>query len=206
MDVLAVTGSRADWGLLVPVVAALRSDPFFGLRLAATGQHLVSGSTSLRAIEEDGFHVDHRVDMRLEQDDSPRAITRAMARALAGFGDLLAENRPDIMLVLGDRYEIGACASAALIANVPVAHLCGGDVTEGAIDAAIRHGITKMAHLHFVSNSDAARRVAQLGEDPRRIHNVGSPGLDRIRDVKLLDRRALFDHLGLHPRSRNFFW
>src|SRR5205814_4384789 len=107
----------------------------------------------------------------------------------------------DLVLVLGDRYEILSAVQAALIARLPVAHLCGGDITEGAMDDAIRHAITKLAHLHFVTNEAAARRVCQLGEDPMRVHCVGSPGLDNIRQTKLLDRPALFQRIGIEPRA-----
>lgn len=202
LSILAVTGSRADWGLLAPVLAALRDDPAFSLHLAVTGQHLTPGSASLAAILEDGFTADYRITI-VSADDSAAGVTKSMGLALIGFADLLTQARPDLMLLLGDRYEIHAAASAALIARLPVAHLCGGDVTEGAIDDAFRHGLTKMAHLHFVSNADAARRVAQLGEPPERIHNVGSPGLDRIRQARLLDRDAFFASIGLAPRERN---
>jgi UDP-hydrolysing UDP-N-acetyl-D-glucosamine 2-epimerase len=202
LSILAVTGARSDWGLLVPVLGSIRDDRAFDLRLAVTGQHLVAGSPSLEAILADGFSIDHQIDMGIDG-DSAEAVTAAMARALAGFGALLASRRPDLLLVLGDRYETLAAVEAALVARVPVAHLCGGDVTEGAIDDAIRHAITKMAHLHFVTNADAARRVAQLGEDPGRIHTVGSPGLDRIAEIEPMSREAFFTAVGLTPRARN---
>ena len=202
LSILAVTGARSDWGLLVPVLRAIRHDGAFDLRLAVTGQHLVAGSPSLEAIRADGFSADHKVDMGIDG-DSAEAVTAAMAHGLAGFGALLASQRPGLMLVLGDRYETLAAVEAALVARVPVAHLCGGDVTEGAIDDAIRHAITKMAHLHFVTNADAARRVAQLGEDPARIHTVGSPGLDRIAEIEPMGREAFFAAVGLTPRARN---
>jgi UDP-hydrolysing UDP-N-acetyl-D-glucosamine 2-epimerase len=202
LDVLAVTGTRADWGLLVPVLRALRSDPAFRLRIAVTGQHLMSGSMSLDEIREDGFVIDHRIDIQLA-DDSPLAVTKSMGLAVIGFADLIDRARPDLILLLGDRFEIHAVASAALVAKVPVAHLSGGDLTEGAIDDAFRHGITKMAHLHFVTSTDAARRVVQLGEDPARVFNVGSPALDRIREIHPMAREAFFAWIGLEPRRRN---
>lgn len=197
MRILAVTGTRADWGLLAPVLACLRADARFDLRLAATGQHLMAGSPSLEAIAAEGFVVDHRVDMGLGPDDSARALTRASGAALSGFADVLAGDTPDLMLVLGDRYEILAAVFAALMAGVPVAHLCGGDLTEGAMDDAIRHAITKMSALHFTSNAEAAQRVRQMGEDPAHVFDVGSPGLDRIRQIPLMTRAEVLDDLGL---------
>jgi UDP-hydrolysing UDP-N-acetyl-D-glucosamine 2-epimerase len=197
MRILAVTGTRADWGLLAPVLACLRNDARFDLRLAATGQHLMAGSPSLEAIAAEGFVVDHRVDMGLGPDDSARARTRASGAALSGFADVLAGDTPDLMLVLGDRYEILAAVFAALMAGVPVAHLCGGDLTEGAMDDAIRHAITKMSALHFASNAEAAQRVRQMGEDPAHVFDVGSPGLDRIRQIPLMSRADLLADLGL---------
>lgn len=202
LDILAVTGARADWGLLVPVLSAVRNEPAFRLRIAVTGQHLMPGSMSLDEIRRDGFVVDHRVDMLLA-DDSPIAVTKSMGLALIGFADLIGRARPDLIMLLGDRFEIHAVASAALVAKIPVAHLCGGDLTEGAMDDAFRHGITKMAHLHFVTSADAARRVVQLGEDPVRVFNVGSPALDRIRDIRPLAREAFFASLGLAPQRHN---
>ncbi len=202
MKILAVTGGRADWGLLVPVLGELNKDTYFDLELAVTGQHLTPGSTSFSAIVDDGFQATHRVDMLLA-DDTAVAVGKSMGMAIIGFADLLERERPDLMLVLGDRYEIHAAVYAALFHRIPVAHLCGGDVTEGAIDDAIRHGITKMSHLHFVTNPAAADRVAQLGEDPARIFTVGSPGLDRIRQLDLLSKEEFFASVGLKPQRRN---
>ncbi len=202
-SILAITGSRADWGLLAPVIDALRRVHGFRVRLAVTGQHLMPNMASVDAIRTEGFTVDHELDLGLESDDGSLAVTRAVARAIFGVGEILDRDRPDLMLVVGDRYEIFASATAALFAGVPVAHLCGGDVTEGAIDDSMRHAITKLAHLHFVSNEAAARRVAQLGEDPATIFLVGSPGLDRIRQTRPISRHEFFSTIGLTPRSRN---
>lgn len=197
MRVLAITGTRADWGLLLPVLLALRDDARFDLRLCATGQHLDNASLSLGAIRRDGFEPDHIVDMRLGADDSPRALAAAMGRCTAGMGQVIEEVAPDIVLVLGDRYEILAAVGAALVARVPVAHLCGGDVTLGAFDDAIRHAVTKMAALHFVTNDDAARRLRQMGEAAERITVAGSPGIDRLRAEPALPRDVFLSEVGL---------
>lgn len=204
LDVLAVTGSRADWGLLAPALGAIRDSGHFRVHLAATGQHLVPRVGSLEAIATDGFDIDYRIDLGLEDtDDNAMTVARATGRALAGVAEILAEARPDLLIVLGDRYEIFGAATAALFARVPVAHLCGGDVTEGAVDDAMRHSLTKLSHLHFVTNEVSARRVAQLGEDPSSIFTVGSPGLDRIRHFRPMPRAAFFEEIGLKPRTRN---
>ena len=201
--ILAVTGSRADWGYLAPPLALLRDDEAFELTIAATGQHLTpQGATSLATIAAEGFAIDERVDLQLDA-DTALGVSRSLGLGVIGFADVLARRRPDLLFVLGDRYEILAAVQAAMIARTPVAHLAGGDVTEGAIDDAIRHSITKMSHLHFVTNAEAARRVRQLGEDPARIHNVGSTGLDRIALVKPMARDAFFASVGLKPRARN---
>jgi UDP-N-acetylglucosamine 2-epimerase (non-hydrolysing)/GDP/UDP-N,N'-diacetylbacillosamine 2-epimerase (hydrolysing) len=198
-----VTGSRAEYGLLSPVMGAVRREPSFRLQVIATGMHLAPQfGLTWREIEADGFPIDTKVDLELSG-DTAAAVTRSLGRGVMGFADALERLRPDLLVLLGDRYEILAAAQAALIARVPMAHIAGGDTTEGAFDEAIRHSITKMAHLHFVTNEAAARRVRQLGEDPARIHTVGSPGIDVIRSVKLLDRAELERELGFAFRKRN---
>lgn len=200
---LAVTGSRADWGLLAPPLTLLRTDRAFRLTLAVTGQHLApEGAASLAEIAADGFTVNAKVDLD-QSDTTVTAVGQALAAAVSGFTDLLVREDPDMMIVLGDRFEIFGAAQAAMLARVPVVHLCGGDITEGAVDDAMRHAITKMSHLHFVTNADAARRVRQMGEDPRRIHVVGSPGIDRLRSIEPLSRVAFFESIGFAPRTRN---
>ena len=195
MKILAVTGTRADWGLLVPVLTLLRDDPRFDLRIAVTGQHLAPGNPSLDAIAQDGFGIDHRVPMGLSEDDSSAALTQAMGACVSGCGAVFDAVRPDLCLVLGDRYEMLCVVSAALMSGVPVAHLCGGDLTHGAFDDAIRHAITKMSALHFVTNADAARRVRQLGEDPAHVFVSGSPGLIAF------SRRPLLHAMTFLPKS-----
>ena len=203
MKLCAVTGSRADWGHLAVPLAVLQASPEFELRIAVTGQHLTEDAGgSLELIEEEGFRIDARVDLKLH-DDAPRDITKALGRGVIGFADALAAIDPDLLLVLGDRYEILAAVQAALIARIPVAHISGGDLSEGALDESIRHAITKMSHIHFVTNVDSARRVSQLGENPLNVHVVGSPALDRLRLVSPMDRSAFFESVGLTPRSKN---
>ena len=203
MRIGAVTGGRADWGLLSMPLAALRADPRFEVVLIATGQHLAPGEdASLAAIVRDGFEVAENVDIAID-DDSAVGIAHSAGLATAGLGRVFGHLRPDLVMLLGDRWEILAAATAALLARIPVVHLCGGDITEGAFDDAIRHAITKLSHIHFVTSEDARARVVQLGEDPGNVHCVGSPGLDRIRATKLMSRAALFDSVGLVPRAKN---
>ena len=135
--------------------------------------------------------------------DTPVAITKSIGLGVIGFADVFRRLTPDWLLILGDRFEVFAAAQAALVANIPIAHIAGGDTTEGAIDEAIRHGITKMAHLHLVTNELSARRVRQLGEDPVTIHVVGSPGIDVIQKMKLMGREALEKDLGITFKNRN---
>lgn len=201
--VCVVTGSRAEYGLLFWLLHDLRDDPDFDLQLVVTGMHLAPefGST-VQEIEKDGFVISRRVDMLLAG-DTPAAIAKSVGLGVIGMSDALEGLRPDIVLVLGDRFEIFAAAQACLVHGIPIAHIAGGDTTEGAIDESMRHAITKMAHLHFVTNGESAARVRQLGEDPARIFNVGSPGLDQLRRSPLLGRDELETILQTRFAERN---
>lgn len=195
--ICVVSGGRADYGLLYWPMKEIAASSAFELQLAVTGMHLAPefGET-LATIERDGFRIDARVEMLLAS-DTPVGIAKSIGLGTIGFADALARLAPDLLLVLGDRFEILAAAQAALVARLPVAHLCGGDVTEGAFDDAIRHAVTKMAHLHFATNEASARRLRQLGEDPARIFVVGSPGIDAILRTPALTRAELEAETGL---------
>jgi len=201
--VCVVTGSRAEYGLLYWVLRELRDDPSFALQLVVTGMHLAAefGHT-VDAIEQDGFAIAKRVEM-LVAGDTPAATARSIALGVVGMSDAIEQLAPEIVVVLGDRFEIFAAAQACLVHNVPLAHIAGGDTTEGATDEAMRHAITKMAHVHFATNAESAQRLRQLGEDPARIHVVGSPGLDHLRRTPLLDRAALEAELDSRLGKRN---
>ncbi|HUJ19464.1 MAG TPA: UDP-N-acetylglucosamine 2-epimerase [Nitrospirota bacterium] len=201
--ICAVTGSRADYDLLTPVMKKIRQEPSFRLQVIATGMHLAPQfGLTYKSIEADGFTIDAKVDMELTG-DTPSDVTRSLGRGVKGFAEALDRLQPDLLLVLGDRFEILAAAQSAMIAKIPMAHIAGGDTTEGSFDEAIRHSITKMSHIHFVTNEAAARRVRQLGEDPAHIYNFGSPGgIDAIKK-ELLDRAALERELGFTFRKRN---
>jgi UDP-hydrolysing UDP-N-acetyl-D-glucosamine 2-epimerase len=201
--VCIVTSNRADWGLLLPVARLLKSDPQFALQILVTGQHLdAKAGKTADAISQAGFTIDAAVAMALTGDDA-EAVTSGLARAIDGIGHALAQLRPNLVMVLGDRYEILGAAMAASLARIPIAHLCGGDVTEGAMDDAFRHAITKLSHLHFVTNADAAQRVAQLGEPAERIFNVGSTGIDNILATPIMSREAFFAAVDMSPRAKN---
>jgi len=201
--ICVVTGSRAEYGLLYWLLHDLRATAGVELQLVVTGMHLVPEfGLTINEIERDGFVVSRRVDMLLAS-DSAGGVAKSLGLGVIGMSDALQDLRPDVVVLLGDRFEILAAAQACLVHNIPLAHIAGGDTTEGAFDESIRHAITKMAHVHFVTNEQAARRVRQLGEDPARIHCVGSPGLDHLRRSPLLDRTTLEEALGARLGERN---
>ena len=192
-----VTGSRADYGLLRWVMQGIKDDPELNLQVIATGMHLspIFGLTH-KVIEEDGFRIDAKVEI-LGSSDSPAAIAESMALALAGTAKAFSELKPDLVVVLGDRFEIFAATAAALVFKIPVAHLHGGETTEGAFDEAFRHSITKMSHLHFVATDEYRSRVIQLGENPKNVYLVGGVGIDSIKNLPLLSREELEAQLGI---------
>lgn len=197
-----VTGSRAEYGLLRWVMQGLRDSEHCQLQTVVTGMHLSRefGST-WQAIVDDGFAIDWKVDMLLGS-DSAVGVTKSMGLATIGFADAFAHLAPDILVLLGDRFEILAAASAALIAGIPIAHLHGGEVTEGAFDDAIRHALTKMAHLHFTAAEPYRARVIQMGEDPARVWCVGGFGLDGVMKLDRMSRPELEESLGFSLGER----
>jgi GDP/UDP-N,N'-diacetylbacillosamine 2-epimerase (hydrolysing) len=201
--ICVVTGTRAEYGLLRWVMQGIQDSDVLDLQLIVTGMHLSPEfGLTVQEIEADGFHIDRKVEMLLSS-DTPVGITKSMGLAMIGFADALAELQPDLLLVLGDRYEIFTAAAAAMIARVPIAHLHGGELTEGAIDESIRHSITKMAHLHFVAADEYRQRVLQLGEQPESVFQVGGLGVDNIHRLKLLSRSELEDALCFQLSARN---
>lgn len=187
--ILIVTGTRADYGLLYWLMKEIESDPDLTLQIIATGMHLSQEfGFTYKTIEKDGFQIDARVEMPLSE-DTPVAVTKSMGIGVIGFADALDLLKPDVMVVLGDRFEILAAAQAAMIARIPIAHIHGGESTEGAIDEAIRHAITKMSHMHFVAADSYREKVIQLGEHPDQVFHVGAPGLDAIDRMQLLSRK-----------------
>ena len=195
--ICVVTGSRADYGLLRLVMKGIEAEPSLTLQIIATGMHLSpTFGLTYKEIEGDGFKIDRKVEC-LSSSDSPVAIAEATGKALSGCAKALAELKPDLVLVLGDRFEIYAACSAALLARIPIAHIHGGEVTAGAYDEAFRHSITKMSSIHFVATEEYKRRVIQLGENPITVHLVGGLGVDAIKELKLLSKEDIEQRIGI---------
>jgi GDP/UDP-N,N'-diacetylbacillosamine 2-epimerase (hydrolysing) len=189
--VCVITGTRADYGLLKLLIKSLRDEPDLSLQLVVTGMHLSPEfGLTYREIEQDGFHIDQKIEM-LTSSDTAVGTTKSVGLAVIGFADAYATLQPDIVLVLGDRFEILAAVTAALFAKIPVVHIHGGELTEGAYDDAIRHAITKLSHFHFVATAEYRDRVIQMGELPKRVHNVGGLGVDAIKTTTFLSRSEL---------------
>lgn len=186
-----VTGSRAEYGLLSGLMYAIKGDSALQLQIIATNMHLSPEfGLTYKEIERDGFHIDKKVQMLLSS-DTPNATTKSVGLATIGFADAYEDLQPDLIVVLGDRFEILAAVTAALFFKIPVAHLHGGEITEGAYDDCIRHAITKMSHLHFTSTEAYRQRVIQMGEQPDRVFYVGAIGVENIKKVSLLSKKAL---------------
>lgn len=186
--ICVITGTRAEFGLMFWLLKAIAEDPSLQLQLVATGMHLSPEfGLTYREIEKSGFIIDKKIEILLSS-DTPIGISKSMGLAMISFSECFAELNPDIVLVLGDRFEIFAACSSAMISRIPIAHIHGGEATEGLIDEPIRHSITKMSHLHFTATEEYRKRVIQLGENPNRVFNTGSPGLDNIANLDLLSK------------------
>lgn len=189
--ICVVTGSRAEYGLLSGLMRAIQEDKDLQLQVIATNMHLSPEfGLTYREIEKDGFQIDKKVQMLLSS-DTPNATTKSVGLATIGFADAYEDLQPDLIVVLGDRFEILAAVSAALFFKIPVAHLHGGEITEGAYDDSIRHAITKMSHLHFTSTEAYRQRVIQLGEQPDRVFYVGAIGVENIKREPLMSQAEL---------------
>jgi UDP-N-acetylglucosamine 2-epimerase (non-hydrolysing)/GDP/UDP-N,N'-diacetylbacillosamine 2-epimerase (hydrolysing) len=190
-----VTGSRAEYGLLSRLMRLIQEDAELTLQIIATNMHLSPEfGLTYKDIEKDGFRIDKKVEMLLSS-DTANATTKSVGLATIGFADAYEDLKPDLLLVVGDRYEILAAVTAALFYKIPVAHLHGGEITEGAYDDAIRHAVTKMSHLHFTSTEEYRKRVIQLGEEPNRVFNVGAIGIDNIKHLQLMPKHKLEESL-----------
>ena len=195
--IAVVTSSRADYGIYLPVLQAIHDASDVQFTLLVTGMHLSPEfGLTVQKIEADGFPIGERIEMLLSS-DTPQGIARSMGLGVAGFAQSYARSHPDLLLVLGDRFEMHAAVLAALPFTIPVAHIHGGEVTQGAIDDALRHSMTKLSHLHFVSTQEYAQRVIQLGEEPWRVHISGAPSLDNLHTIQLLDRTAFAERYGI---------
>ncbi len=193
-----VTVGRSDYGIYLPLLRAIQADPDLQLFLIVSGMHLSPEfGLTVRAIEKDGFEIGQQVEMLLSS-DTPEGIVKSMGLGMIGFAQAYARFLPDILVVLGDRFEMHAAALAALPFRIPVAHLHGGELTFGAIDDALRHSITKLSHLHFVSTQEYAYRVIQMGEEPWRVVVSGALSLDNLSAINLLDRGEFSRQFGIH--------
>ena len=195
--ICVVTGTRAEYGLLSRLMRLIKESDQTELQIIATNMHLSPkyGNT-YQEIEKDGFVIDEKIPILNEEKDDANATIKSMAKALSGFADAYDELKPDLVVVLGDRYEILAAATAALIECIPIAHIHGGEITEGAYDDAIRHSITKMSHLHFTSTEEYRRRVIQLGEQPERVFYVGALGVENITSIPLMAKEEVEESIG----------
>lgn len=197
------TGTRAEYGLLRPLIEELFNKDRCKLQLLVSGTHLAGDfGLTYRDIEKDGFCIDSKIDIRLTS-DSPEAIARSLGTGIALYCKEIKKLAPDILVILGDRFEAFAAAAAATIAKIPIAHLSGGEATFGLMDEAFRHCITKMSHLHFTSTETYRKRVIQLGESPSRVFAVGALGLDNIKRLKLLSKEELERALVFKFNKRN---
>lgn len=202
--ICVVTGTRAEYGLLNWLMKEIKQDPELKLQIIATGMHLSPEfGLTYKQIEKDGFVIDEKVEMLLSG-DTPGAIIKSLGLGTIGFSDALNRLKPDILILLGDRYEILAAAQAAMIFRIPIAHIHGGELTEGLIDEAIRHSITKMAQIHFTAADIYRKRVIQMGENPNFVFNYGAPGIDNILRMGLLTREQLQDELGIDFSKKVF--
>mgnify|MGYP006108857953 FL=1 len=201
--ICVVTGTRAEYGLLYWLMKEINVDNALVLQVVVTGMHLSEefGNT-YQQIEKDGFTIDKKVDISLTS-DTELAISKSMGLGIIGFADVFNKLQPDLIVVLGDRFEIFSAVSAALIAKIPVAHLHGGEVTEGVIDESIRHSITKMSHLHFAATDEYRNRIIQLGEQPDKVFHVGGLGIDNINKLKLLSKADFENTINFELGEKN---
>ena len=194
-SICIVTTSRADYGLLSRLMEEIRNDPDLRLQIITAGMHLSPEfGLTYRQIEQDGFEIDSKIDMLLSADSEP-AMAKAIGLGLISFADALNDLQPDILVLLGDRFELLSAAVAALMQKIPIAHIHGGETSQGAVDEAVRHAVTKMASIHFPATEAYRKRIIQMGENPEHVFNFGAPGLDHIYREKLLSKPELENHL-----------
>ena len=200
--VCVITGTRAEYGLLYWLLKEIQNDKELELQLIVTGMHLSPEfGLTYKEIEKE-FKINKKIEMLLSS-DTPVGISKSMGLAQISFAEAYDELKPDILIVLGDRYEIFSCVSAAMIAQIPIAHLHGGETTEGAFDESIRHSITKMSHLHFTAADEYKNRVIQLGENPSRVFNVGGLGIENIKRLKLLTKEEFEKSIDFKLNKKN---
>jgi len=196
-----VTGTRADYGLLRPIIKQFIATNSFVLKIVATGMHLSEDfGLTYKEIEEDGISIDAKIDV-LQDDDSNKAMSKAIGIGVIGFAEYFEQTQPEMVVVLGDRFEIFAAVTAAAVACIPIAHLYGGEITEGAVDEFFRHSISKMSYLHFTSTEQYRQRVINMGEAPERVFNVGAIGVENILSMPLMTKDELVRSIGFDLNS-----
>lgn len=194
--ICVVTGSRADYGLLYPILRKIKNKAELDLQIVATSSHLSNEfGLTFKQIESDGFFIDAKVD-NLYNSDSKSSIAKSTGKAVILLSDCFERLNPNIVLILGDRFEAHAAATTALLLNIPIAHIHGGEVSEGSVDEQLRHSITKMSYLHFCSTEAYRFRIIQMGENPNRVFNTGAPGIDNIKNFSLLSKSKLEKEIG----------
>lgn len=202
MKICVVTGTRAEYGLLYWLMKEIDSDSELELQIIVTGMHLSPEFGLTYKIIEQEFNINKKIEMLLSS-DTPVGISKSIGLAQISFSEAYDELKPDLVILLGDRYEIFAAATAAMVARIPIAHLHGGETTEGAFDEAIRHSITKMSHLHFTATDEYRRRVIQLGEAPERVFNVGGLGIENIKRLNLMSKEEFENSINFKLNNKN---
>lgn len=202
--ICVVTGTRSDYGLLHRLIEKIKQDDVLDLQLVVTGMHLSPEfGLTYKEIEKDGFSINEKIEILLSS-DTRMGVSKAIGLATISFTDCFSRLKPDVLLILGDRFEMLAAAQVAFINDIPIAHIHGGEITHGAYDDVIRHSITKMSYLHFTSSDEHKRRVIQLGESPKRVWNVGALGIENILNGSLLTKKQLFNELGIFSDKEYF--
>ncbi len=197
------TGTRAEYGLLKPLMEEIKKDKDLKLQIVASGMHLSPEfGLTYKEIEKDGFHIDEKVEILLSS-DSPVGISKSIGLGVISYAETLERLKPDITIILGDRFEALSFAISSFTLKIPIAHIHGGEITEGALDEGYRHAITKLSYLHFTSTEEYRKRVIQLGEHPNRVFNVGALGIDNIKKMKLLSKEEVEKKLGKKLKKRN---
>ncbi|SQC03116.1 UDP-N-acetylglucosamine 2-epimerase [Clostridium tetanomorphum] len=189
--ILVVTGTRADYGLLYWTMREIQNDVELELQLVVTGNHLVKDyGYTVEQIKRDGFQIDEEIDIIINS-EKKSSIVKSMGLEMVQMAQCFDRLKPDILLILGDRYETFVAATCAMMMNISIAHMNGGESTEGAVDEQIRHSITKMAHIHFTGAEYYKERIVKMGEEPWRVYNVGQAGIENIKRLKLLEKYEL---------------
>ncbi len=202
--ICVITGTRAEYGLLYWTMKALQADDAINLSICVTGMHLSPEfGLTYKKIIEDGFTINEKVEMLLSSDTTV-GVSKSIALGIISFSEVFERIKPDLLLVLGDRYEIFAACTAAMISRIPIAHCHGGEATEGLIDEAIRHSITKMSQIHFASTEEYKNRIIQLGEQPKNVYNVGALGIENVNKLKLLTKSEFEESIDFKLKKINF--